>query len=176
MLARYVVSLLLAAPAIALGSLCSYAQANHHDYSLKVNCSTAEATPIVVASVSNRNQSADVPMLSFLPKYFSPKTAEQQCQMTASTLQALYNSGEVSYLASDTLDGQPLICAVERRGIGCDSYRSQVLFPFDKTVDPSQALYDMLGDRFKQAQPPDTRTVSRIYTQIDIRGSWWPLK
>jgi hypothetical protein len=133
-----------------------------------VSCQTDDI-PAVVAVASESGRSQKVNLLSFLPQYFSPESAVQNCQTAAATLQALYNRGQVNYLASDTIDGKSTVCAVERRGMSCDSQKAQLLFTLAPNVDPSQALYDMLGSQFKGTQRPDSRTVSRIYTDIKPR-------
>jgi hypothetical protein len=78
----------------------------------------------------------------------------------------------MNYLASDTVKGKPVICAVERRGLSCDSYNSDILFSLDRSISPSELLYNMLGEDFKGSKAPSARTVSRIYT--DLRPLWWP--
>ncbi len=162
----------LVTSAIFLGATSIFPQPSQAVTQIDITCDTQANTPTVLGVVSNEYRSQNTEILSFLPKYFSPETALQQCQTTASTLQQLYGSGEMNYLASDTLDGKPTVCVVERRGVGCDRYNSQILFTLNKSVDPSQVLYDMLGEGFKQSQLPTNRTVGRIYT--NIRPSWWP--
>lgn len=147
---------------------------------VEVVCDTNLSAPTVTATLSNpassSNQTEQVSqkteILSFLPEYFSPEEASTNCQKTAQSLQSYYAKGEMNYLASDTINGKPVVCAVERRGISCDGYRSEILFSLNKSVNPSQLLYDMLGGNFKDSQIPSSRTVSRIYT--DLRPTWWP--
>jgi hypothetical protein len=136
-----------------------------------IACNTNADTPTVMATISERGTAKNVSILSFLPQYFSPQAAVQKCQETANTLQALYNTGNAKYLTAEKLNGQTVVCAVERRGTGCDRYSAKVLFTLDRAANPSQALYDMLGSDFKQSQPPNSRTVSRIYS--DIKPRWW---
>lgn len=133
-------------------------------------CNT-ENVPTVRAMAFSQNSSVDVSILSFLPEYFSPQEAVENCQNTAKSLQELYQSDRGNYLVSDRLNDQPVVCAVERRGLGCDSYSAQLLFTLDRETNPSEALYAMLGSDFKQAQSLNTRTVSRIYT--NLKPSWW---
>lgn len=159
-------------PAIAAGALGGLAQPSSAS-TVNVSCLTTSAAPQVVASATQQDNTEQVTMLTFISEYFSEQDALQHCQSTATSLQQLYNDGGAEYLASDTLDGLPTVCSVERRGMACDSYGAQVLFTLNEAVDPSQALYDMLGSNFKQAERPDPRTVSRIYTKINTRG-WWP--
>jgi hypothetical protein len=78
----------------------------------------------------------------------------------------------MNYLASDTIKGKPVVCAVERRGLSCDSYNSDVLFSLNQPISPGELLYNMLGEDFKGSKAPSSRTVSRIYT--DLRPLWWP--
>jgi len=147
---------------------------------VQVTCDTNSSIPTVAATLSNpQNPSSPkyqisqrTNILSFLPEYFSPSEASANCQKTASSLQKYYSRGEKNYLASDTIDGKPVVCAVERRGVSCDGYSSEILFALEQPVNPNQLLYDMLGSDFKDAQIPSSRTVSRIYT--DLRPTWWP--
>lgn len=128
--------------------------------------------PTVIATLSERDKSQVAPILSFLPEYFSTDEAVAICQDTARKLHVFYNQGQMNYLASDTLEGKPVVCAVERRGLGCDSYGSEILFSIAKSVSPTDLLYNMLDKNFKGSEIPSSRTVSRIYT--DLRPLWWP--
>jgi hypothetical protein len=165
---------LLTTSFLALGVTAVRAETNDKNTTANITCNSDAIAPTVVATVTEQNRSQKVEFLTFPKKYFSSKSAIEQCQSAAKTLQTLYSSDRMNYLASDLLNGKPTVCAVERRGLGCDSANAQVLFAFDRTVDPSQALYDMLGDNFKQSERPDTRTVSRIYTDLRPRR-WWML-
>lgn len=168
---RQSLAAVLTAQAIALGTQAAFTQPSY-SATVRIACAPQGSTPTITANFSKLGRTQNITMLSFLSKYFSPKDAMQNCETTAKTLQTLYNTGNIKYLSSDTLQGQPVVCAVERRGIGCDSDSARVLFTLDQKSDPSKALYDMLGSDFKQSPPPALRTVSRIYT--DIKPSWWP--
>jgi hypothetical protein len=159
------VSSILASPAVAV-----VAQPSKVAYTMKVTCKTDTAIPTVVASFSEQKSVKDLNILSFPPEYFSSQAAVQNCEKTAQTLQALYQTGHAKYLTNDKSNAQPVICAVERRGVGCNHYSAQVLFALNEKVNSSQALYQMLGSDFKQSQPPDSRTVGKIYT--DIKPRW----
>jgi len=159
-------------PMLALGGVGVLTQPSTAS-SVNVACDIHTTTPMVIATVSGEGLSENVAILNFLPQYFSSQEALKNCKNTANTLQSLYDQGNVKYLTSDKLDDRPVVCAVERRGIGCDHYSAQVLFTLNQVTNPSQVLYDMLGKDFKQASPPNSRTVSRIYS--DIKPSWWPL-
>ncbi len=141
-----------------------------------VACKTNASVPTVIATFSEQGTEKEVTVMSFLPEYFSPKDALQNCQNTAKTLQTLYNTERANYLTNDKVNSKSVICVVERRGIGCDRDTAQVLFTLNSTVNSSQALYEMLGSDFKQAQPPDARTVSKIYSDLKPKRSprWWP--
>ncbi len=138
---------------------------------LDITCNTTSDIPKVVARIEgSKNKQTEV--LSFLTEYFSAEKAQQNCEAAANTLQTLYSEEDVNYLASDTIDELPVVCAVERRGIGCDSYGAEILFTLDRQVNPAIALYNMLGKDFKRSQLPDSRTVSRIYTDLDFDWLW----
>jgi hypothetical protein len=139
---------------------------------VKVSCEPKASVPTVVATLSQKNVSQTISVLSFLPQYFEPSQALEHCQNTANKLQTFYHENKMNYLASDTIEGKPVVCAVERRGLSCDSYQSDVLFSLNQPVPPSELLYNMLGDDFKGSNIPLSRTVSRIYT--DLKPLWWP--
>ena len=170
----------LTIPALALIATIANGDRALAANSVKVSCDISTSVPTIVATFSSQTQSKTQvdrrsqtnSILSFLPKYFAPELALANCQKTAKSLDSFYNQGKMNYLASDTIDGKPVICAVQRRGVRCDSYSSEILFSLEKTVDPTELLYNMLGENFKGSQPPSTRTVSRIYT--DLRPNWWP--
>ncbi len=138
-----------------------------------VACKADKGTPTIVASLVEAGTAKEDTILKFLPEYFSADEAMNKCQTTANKLQKLYQTDSISYLSSDTInDGQSVVCAVTRRGSKCDSYSSEILFTLAQGTDPTLALYDMLDNSIKQANPrPDTRTVSRMYT--DITPSFW---
>ena len=170
----------LTVPAIALGMTIANSDRVLAANSVEVSCQTDSSVPTVVATLSTTGQaspegdrrSQTSSILSFLPEYFSSESALANCQKTAASLHSYYSQGEMNYLASDTIDGKPVVCAVKRRGFRCDSCSSDILFALEKTVSPTKLLYDMLGNNFKGSQPPSSRTVSRIYT--DLRPNWWP--
>ena len=161
---------------ITMGMIGFSAESANAINRVEVICNNSGSIPTVVATLSNINSTETVSqsteILSFLPKYFSPEEASLNCQKTAESLHSYYAKDEMNYLASDTIGGKPVVCAIERRGINCDGYRSEILFALDKPVDPSQLLYVMLGSNFKDSQIPSSRTISRIYT--DLRPTWWP--
>lgn len=139
---------------------------------IDINCNLQGSVPTVVITFSKQGNSQTSPILSFLPQYFSSKEIEDGCQSTAEKLNAIYSKGRMKYLASDTIEQKPVVCAVERRGLRCDNYSSEILFSLNKPVDPTELLYNMLGDNFKGSHPPSFRSVDRIYT--DLRPQWWP--
>ena len=167
-------------PILFFGIMSFFSGRANATKAIEVVCDTTSDNPTVTATLSNPKDSLaeagvvsrKTEILSFLPQYFSAKEAAANCQKTAKSLQNYYAQDKMNYLASDTINGKPVVCAVERRGISCDGYRSEILFSLDKTVNPSQLLYDMLGGNFKDTQIPSSRTVSRIYT--DLRPTWWP--
>ena len=139
---------------------------------VKVSCDRQTDVPTVTATLSNKSASQITSILSFLPKYFESNQAVELCKSTAQKLDTFYNQKKMNYLASDTVAGKPVVCAVERRGLSCDSYGSDILFSHNQSVSPTELLYNMLGENFKGSQSPSSRTVSRIYT--DLRPLWWP--
>ena len=144
----------------------------HATSTINVACELEANVPTVKAILSNQEASQTTSILSFLPQYFESEQAVQLCQATAAKLQVFYSENKMNYLASDSLAGKPVVCAVERRGLNCDSHNSDILFSLDRSVSPSELLYNMLGKNFKGSQVPSSRTVSRIYT--DLRPLWWP--
>ncbi|MEM6614337.1 MAG: COP23 domain-containing protein [Cyanobacteria bacterium P01_C01_bin.72] len=139
---------------------------------VSITCQQQESVPTVIAILSNQDVSQATPLLSFLPQYFEAAQASQYCQSAAAKLQTYYSQERMNYLASDTIAGKPVVCAVERRGLSCDSYSSDILFSLSQAVSPTELLYNMLGSEFKGSKAPSSRTVSRIYT--DLRPLWWP--
>lgn len=161
-------------PLLALISVIYFAQPGKAVNTVSVTCEQQGAIPKVIATLSNQETSQVTTILSFLPEYFSDQEASQECQNTATKLNTFYNQGKMNYLASDIINEKPVVCAVERRGLGCDSYNSGVLFSLNKPVSPTELLFNMLGSNFKGSKLPTSRTVSRIYT--DLRPQWWPFE
>ena len=159
------------APVLALGAVAAFSVPSKAS-NVQVSCNTNASTPTVVLTLVQDGTAKDYTILKFLPEYFSSVEAVQNCQNTAKTLQTVYDTGSSKYLTTDKLQDQPVVCAVERRGIGCNHYSAEVLFSLKPTDNPSQALYEMLGSDFKQAQRPDARTISRTYTET--KPFWWP--
>lgn len=158
-----------ASNAVAITLFCRSGKAANK---IEIGCDRQGSIPTVVITFFKQDSSQTEPILSFMPQYFSSKEAEDKCRSTAEKLNTIYSQDRMKYLASDTLQQKPVVCAVERRGLKCDNYSSEILFLLNKPIDPTQLLYDMLGDNFKGSQPPSSRTVDRIYT--DLRPQWWP--
>ncbi|WP_290887177.1 COP23 domain-containing protein [Fischerella sp.] len=167
------VTILGMAPIFAFSAVATVAQPSPVSSTINITCNTdTSSTPTAIATSSAQGSARNITIISFLPQYFSTQDAVQNCQNTAKILQELYKTGRAHYLTNDKLKAQPVVCAVQRRGVGCNHYSAQVLFALDAKVNSSQALYEMLGSDFKQSQPPDSRTVSRIY--VDIKSKpWW---
>ncbi|WP_071882386.1 COP23 domain-containing protein [Stanieria cyanosphaera] len=157
---------LCATPTLALISL-ALAAVPSKATNVEIKCSTQEQIPTVVA----HNSQQEVAILQFLPQYFAPQNALTNCQHTAQTLQNKLQQNHLSYLTSEVVDQQSVVCTVERRGKGCTSPQAEVLFSLATKTAPNQVLYELLGKQFKSAEPFNPRTVSRIYTKID--RSWW---
>ena len=171
MIKTNLLTVLASVPIVILASIAIFAKEAQATNAVEVSCDRQGSVPTVIATLSSRGTSQVVSILSFLPQYFSPETAVSTCQNTADKLHTFYNQERMNYLASDTIDRQPVVCAVERRGLGCDSYSSEILFSIAEAVNPSELLYNMLGEDFKGSQIPPSRTLSRIYTEL--RPSWW---
>ena len=162
----------VAASVLALIGVALFSERSQATNSVSVTCESQDQVPAVIATLSNQETSQISQILSFLPQYFSSQEALTNCQSTAEKLNAFYSENRMNYLASDTINEKPVVCAVERRGLGCDSYNSVILFSLKESVSPTELLYNMLGDNFKGSQKPSPRTVSRIYS--DLRPFWWP--
>jgi hypothetical protein len=156
---------------VALGAVGAVAQPSSAA-TVQVTCQTNTNTPTVVLSPDKADTKQSIAFLNFLPKYFSPQDAVQNCQSTARNMQVLYATGSGKYLTTDKVNGRSVVCTVERRGMSCDHDNAQVLFSLRPSDNPTQALYDMLGNDFKPAKPLDSRTVGRIYTAT--KPFWWP--
>jgi hypothetical protein len=159
-------------PLIALAGSIVLALPAQANSLVSVTCEQKASIPTVIATLSNQHVSQVTSILSFLPQYFETSQAFKQCKNTANKLHTFYNQNRMNYLASDTVKGKPVVCAVERRGLNCDSYNSELLFSLNQSISPSELLYNMLGQDFKGSKVPSSRTVSRIYT--DLRPLWWP--
>lgn len=157
---------------LSLMGLALLSQSSQAANEVSVTCETQDQVPAVIATLSNQQTSQVSQILSFLPQYFSEPDALSHCKNTAEKLNIFYSENRMNYLASDTINGKPAVCAVERRGLGCDSYNSVILFSLQKSVSPTELLYNMLGENFKGSHRPSHRTVSRIYS--DLRPLWWP--
>ncbi|BAZ41352.1 hypothetical protein NIES4101_73180 [Calothrix sp. NIES-4101] len=158
-------------PILALGALAGFSQPSTASQ-VQVSCKSDNSTPKVIISLSKEGTTRDYTVFNFLPQYFSATDVVQNCQKIAKDLQTLYETDNFQYLTADKLNNQSVVCAVERRGIGCNHYNAKVLFSFRGDDNPSQGLYEILGSGFKQAQPPDARTISRTYTAT--KPGWWP--
>lgn len=160
-------------PAIAFATLGSLSLPSQATNMVKVTCQVQNSVPTVIATFAHQESMQTTPILSFLPEYFTSQEANLNCQNTAQKLHTFYTEDKMNYLASDTIDEKPVVCAVARRGVNCNGYNSEILFSLNKVISPTELLYNMLGNDFKGSQPPSSRTVSRIYT--DLKPTWWPL-
>ena len=131
-----------------------------------VACDVRAEIPALVVTASEGERSESLTMLNFLAEYFTAQEAAQTCKSTAIEMQQLLDSDRPAYLASGNVDRLPTVCMVPRRGMSCNSSVARTLFSLERVVAPDRALYDMLGEDFKQSERPDTRTVSRIYKDV----------
>lgn len=159
-----------AAPLLALGALGVLAQPSAAN-PINFSCESNSSMPMVTATFLEENSSKNITILNFPPEYFQSSEALKNCENTASSLQSLSDLGNANYLTADELNGQPAVCVVVRRGTGCDHYNAQVLFTLNEGENPSQVLYKMLASDFKQSYPLTSRTLGRIYS--DIQPSFW---
>ena len=141
---------------------------------IEIACDISESVPTVVVTLSKQERSQIRPILSFLPQYFSAEEAKDKCQTVAQKLHIFYSKGRMNYLASDTIEQKPVVCAIERRGLKCDGYSSEILFSLNRSIDPTELLYNMLGKDFKGSRPSSSRAINRIYS--DLRPLWWPFR
>jgi hypothetical protein len=139
---------------------------------IEISCQIQKQLPTVVATKIQGELESKVTLLTFLPEYFSSKTARENCQQAAATLQTLSQEDRINYLTADTIEQKSVVCAVARRGLNCAHDSAQPLFNLTANIEPNQVLYNMLGNQLKPAQPSVNRTVGRIYTQIDP-PRWW---
>jgi hypothetical protein len=158
-------------PILALGAVAVFSSPSKAN-SVQVSCRANASMPAVIVTLIQEGNAKDYPILNFLPKYFSAKDVVKNCQKSAKSLQAIYDAGSSMYLTSDKLNQQTVVCAVQRRGIGCNHHNAEVLFSFQPTANPAQALYEMLGSDFKQAQRLNMRTVGRTYAET--KPWFWP--
>ncbi|BAZ49019.1 hypothetical protein NIES4103_16300 [Nostoc sp. NIES-4103] len=158
-------------PILTLGAVAALSMPSRAS-NVQVTCKTNTSTPTVIVTLVKDGIAKDYPIFNFISQYFSATDAVQSCQNAAKSLQVAYDTGSSQYLTTDKLGDQPVVCAIARRGIGCNHYSAKVLFSFKPTDNPSQALHEILGSDFKQAQRPDVRTISRTYT--DTKPFWWP--
>src|SRR5690349_7333052 len=124
-------------PILALGAIAALSAPSKAS-NVQVTCNTNSSTPTVILTLVQAGTAKDYTILNFLPAYFSSVDAVQNCQNTAKSLQTSYDTGSSKYLTTDKLNNQPVVCAVERRGIGCDHYSAEVLFSFKSSENPSQ--------------------------------------
>ncbi len=156
-------AMIFTAPMIAIGAVTVFSKPNlAKDVNTQLICQTDEF-PTIVASIPNRD--SDVTLLKFMEKYFSSgDEALLNCQTTANTLQTLYNNDTLFFLATDTVEGQSVVCAVKGLTL-CNSDDALILFTLDNKVNPVTGLYNMLGSCFVAGDPPK-HTLKRIYADI----------
>ena len=67
-----------------------------------------------------RTPSGEVPLIRWVSHAFLPQdTPQERCNRASLGLQRAYDNNVLEYLRADEIDGQPVICAVGRKGEAC---------------------------------------------------------
>lgn len=102
-----------------------------------------QSVPTTFARTQDRKK---VPMVRWVRNQLPPPwTPWKRCHTVAHRFQKHYDNGTLRYITGDILNGQPVLCAASRSGVGCEP--NNVLFTLKPGSDPTVAVRQLLDYR-----------------------------
>lgn len=119
-----------------------------------------------VSTTIAKTPRGNVPVINWKSDIFkgSGWTAERRCEEVSSRFQRFSEAGQLNFLTSGTMNGQPVICvATEEKG-GC----VDLLFTLrpDSKKTPNETLNDLLDVRARQSSAL-TESEGRLYINMN---------
>jgi hypothetical protein len=107
-------------------------------------CTRINGVYITLAKRTNGN---DRPVIRWVSNDFEQKgyTTEKRCQEVSNRFQTYHVSGDLNYLTTGKMNGQPVICTTSQRYGTCD----KLLFTVRPGVNPQHTLRQLLAVRVK---------------------------
>jgi hypothetical protein len=101
----------------------------------------------VYTTLAKRTNGNDRPVIRWVSNDFEQKgyTTEKRCQEVSNRFQTYHVSGDLNYLTTGQMNGQPVICTTPQRYGACD----KLLFTVRPGVNPQRTLRRLLAVRVK---------------------------
>lgn len=106
----------------------------------------------VYTTVAKRTTGADRPVIRWISSDFEQKgyTTAKRCQEVSNRFQRYHSSGDLNYLTTGKMNGQPVICTTPQRYGAC----AKLLFTVRPGVNPQHTLRKLLAVRIKSSVRP----------------------
>jgi Circadian oscillating protein COP23 len=114
----------------------------------------------VYTTVAKRSTGGDRPVIRWISNDFEQKgyTSAKRCQEVSNRFQQYHTSGNLNFLTTGKMNGQPVICTTPQRYGACD----KLLFTVRPGVSPQNTLRKLLAVRVKSSVRPLNESTSRI--------------
>jgi hypothetical protein len=103
----------------------------------------------VYMTVAKRTSGNHRPVIRWVSNDFEQKgyTTEKRCQEVSSRFQSYHVSGDLNYLTTGKMNGQPVICTTSQRYGSCN----KLLFTVRPGISPQQTLKRLMAVRVKSS-------------------------
>lgn len=111
-----------------------------------------------------RTPDGDKPFIRWTSNRFEAGgwSPERRCQEVSQRLQDASNRGNLRFLTTGRMNGQPVVCTASKEGGPC----LDLLYTLKPEQDPAATLRGLLGAR-RGVSGPVSETTSRIYLNVD---------
>lgn len=127
-----------------------------------ISCMDRDGTPTTVS----QTRRGIVPIIKWTSNNFDASgwTPEKRCQAVSQRFETFRVSGQLKYLTSGRVSGQPVICAVPSQDAPCSA--DNVLYTLKSGQDPAATLTRLLNVR-RGASGPMSETGRRVYVNFN---------
>ncbi len=110
-------------------------------------CGMSQGEPVTMAQTPRGN----IPVIRWVSNYFggSGYTPEKRCQIVSQKFQEYNQNGDLKFLTTGKVNGQPVICPTSQNGGNCNG----VLFTLKPGQNPNQVLQDLMSVRDRASGP-----------------------
>lgn len=130
--------------------------------SVGISCITRDGVPTTMS----QTRRGLVPIIKWTSNTFDAAgwTADKRCQVVSQRFETFRVNGQLQYLTSGRVAGQPVICAVPSENAPC--YADNVLYTLKAGQDPAVTLNRLLNVR-RGASGPISETGRRVYVNFN---------
>ena len=127
-----------------------------------ISCMMRDGAPTTVS----QTRRGEVPIIRWTSSDFDASgwTAEKRCQVVSQRFEVFRSNGQLQYLTTGRVAGQPVICAVRAQNAPCTG--ADVLYTLKPGQDAGATLVRLLAVR-RGVSGPISETTRRMYISFD---------